>query len=95
MNRFSIAVVTALAAAAFVLGGCSAVDKVTNKGGDTTCKEFSSHDEEKQKSEVSKMLKDQNGDEASGLQISATRMAVEAYCKTLGKDSSKIKDASL
>jgi acid stress chaperone HdeA len=91
MKRFPIAVVTVVAATGFVLGGCASI---TNKGGDTTCKEFTGQDEDKQKSEVAKMLKDQNGKEASQLEISGMRVAVEAFCKTLGKDSSKISDAS-
>src|SRR5699024_5229240 len=92
MNRSGIAVVAVVAAGVF--GGCSAVREMTNRGGDTSCKDFNSHDEEKQKSEVSKMLKDQNGEQASHLQISATRVAVEAYCKTIGTDDSKISDAT-
>lgn len=95
LKRFSLAVVTVLTAAAFVLGGCSSVSKITNKGGDTTCQEFNSQDEEKQNSEVSKMLQDKSGNEPSNLELSATRVAVSAYCKTIGKDSSKISEASL
>lgn len=94
MTRFSSAVVAVFAAAVFVLGGCSAVSKVTNQGGDTTCKDFKGQDNDKQESEVSKMLKDKNGSEPSNMELSATRMAVDAYCKTLGKDSSKISEAT-
>jgi acid stress chaperone HdeA len=95
MKRFSLAVVTVLTVAAFVLGGCSSVSKVINKGGDTTCQEFNSHDDEKQRSEVSKMLKDRSGSEPSNLELSGTRVAVSAYCKTIGKDSDKISNAML
>jgi acid stress chaperone HdeA len=95
MKRFSLAVVTVLTVAAFVLGGCSSVSKVINKGGDTTCREFNSHDDEKQRSEVSKMLKDKHGNEPSNMELSATRVAVSAYCKTIGKDSDKISNAML
>jgi acid stress chaperone HdeA len=89
MQRFGIAVATVFAAAALVLSGCSSI---TNKGGDTTCKEFNSQDEDKQKSEVAAMLKKKKGEEPSNLEITATRVSAEAFCKTLGKDSSKIKD---
>ena len=95
MKRFSIAVVTLLAAAAFALGGCQTVSKITNKGGDTTCQEFNGQDDEKQRSEVSKMLQDKNGHEPANLELSATRVAVSAYCKTIGKDSDKISNAML
>lgn len=94
MKRFSLAVVTAIASAAFVLGGCSSVSEITNQGGDTTCKDFKGQDQEKQDSEVSKMMKDKNGNEPSNLELTATRTAVDAYCKTLGKDSSKISEAT-
>jgi acid stress chaperone HdeA len=91
MKQSSIAVVTVFAAAALVLGGCASI---TNKGGDTTCKEFTGQDQEKQKSEVAAMLKEKKGEEASNLEITATRVSVEAFCKTLGKDSSKISEVT-
>ncbi|MEZ0366001.1 hypothetical protein ACAG26_20185 [Mycobacterium sp. pUA109] len=94
MRRFGIGVV-GIVAAVCVLSGCSAVDKLTNKGGDTTCKEFRSQDQEKQKSEVAKMLKDQHGNEPANLEVSATRAAVDVYCQTVGKDSSKISEVQI
>lgn len=84
-----------LVATMFALTGCSAVSEVVNRGGDTTCGDFNSHDDEKQRSEVSKMLKDKNGHEPSNMELSATRVAVSAYCKTIGKDSDKISSAML
>lgn len=93
MKRVSLAAVAVMASAVFLLSGCSAAAKITNKGGDTTCKEFSGQDKEKQNSEVSKMLKDKDGKEPASLEVSASRMAVEMYCKTLGSDSSKISEA--
>lgn len=95
MKPRTLAAVTVLACATFLLGGCTAVEKVINKGGDTTCREFNSHDDEKQRSEVSKMLKDRSGSEPSNLELSGTRVAVSAYCKTIGKDSDKISNAML
>ena len=95
MKPKTLVAVTVLACATFLFGGCTAVDKVINKGGDTTCGEFNSHDDEKQRSEVSKMLRDRNGSEPSNLELSGTRVAVSAYCKTIGKDSDKISSAML
>lgn len=94
-KRFSLAAVAVLACGTVLLGGCSAVDKVINKGGDTTCGEFNGHTDEKQRSEVSKMLKDAKGGELSNLELSGTQIAVSAYCKTIGKDSDKISRAML
>lgn len=91
MDRLGITIVTAFAAAAFGLSGCAAI---TEKGGDTTCKEFSAQDDAKREAAVAAMLKKKDGKEASHLEITATRMAVQAYCKTLGKDSSKIDEVN-
>ncbi|MEO6794560.1 MAG: hypothetical protein ABI253_01945 [Mycobacterium sp.] len=80
----------AIAGAALVLsvGGCS---NVINTGGDTTCKDFLTQDEAKQNDEVSKMLKDEGKKDPSGLELTAARTAALAYCKTLGNESSTIK----
>lgn len=93
MKRVGLAIIAAVASAVFALSGCSAAAKLTNTGGDTTCKDFSGQDSEKQDSEVTKMLKDKDGEEPAKMKVSATRMAVELYCKTIGKDSSKISEA--
>jgi acid stress chaperone HdeA len=82
----------AIAIAAFLFSGCSA-SQVINTGGDTKCKDFTSQDEKKQDSEVSKMLKDKSGAEPSNLEITATRTSVSAYCQTVGKPDSKISEA--
>ncbi|BAX98937.1 hypothetical protein MSTE_03638 [Mycobacteroides stephanolepidis] len=73
-----------------LLSGCAGV---INQGGDTPCKDFIAAEEQKQNDAVSKMLKDQRGRDASNLEISATRTSVTMYCKTLGNDSSKIREA--
>lgn len=89
MRRLGGVVAAVLAAATFGLGGCSGL---VNKGGDTTCEEFKTQDADKQKSEVSAMLKKRKGQQPSNGEITATRLAAEAFCKTIGKDSSKIKE---
>ena len=82
----------AIAIAAVLLSGCSA-SQILNTGGDTKCKDFTSQDEKKQDSEVSKMLKDKSGAEPSNLEITATRLSAATYCQTLGKPDSKISEA--
>ena len=82
----------AIAIAALLFSGCSA-SQVVNTGGNTKCKDFTSQDEKKQDSEVSKMLKDKSGAEPSNLEIAATRTSVSAYCQTVGKPDSKISEA--
>lgn len=94
-KRFNLAAVAVLACGTVLLGGCSAVEKAINKGGDTTCGEFNSHNDEKQRSAVAKMLEDKKGGEPSNLELSGTQVAVSAYCKTIGRDSDKISRAML
>lgn len=73
-----------------ILTGCS---DVINQGGDTTCKTYLTQDDSHQNDEVTKMLKDESKAEPSGIQVSASRAAVATYCKTLGNEKSKIREA--
>jgi acid stress chaperone HdeA len=85
-------VATAIGVAALLLSGCSP-SQVINTGGDTKCSDFVKQDENKQNSEVSKMLKDKSGAEPNNLEISATRMSAATWCQTLGTPDSKISEA--
>lgn len=71
-----------------LLVGCSA----GGKGGDTTCAQFNTMDGKEQKAVIAKMLKEEKGKEANNLEITGTKLSASAFCKTLGKDSSKVKD---
>ncbi|ORV52941.1 hypothetical protein AWC02_02225 [Mycolicibacter engbaekii] len=82
----------ALALGVMFSGACSA-SEVINTGGDTRCKDFVDHDEKKQDDEITKMLKDRSGTDPATLEVSATRLSVSTYCKTLGKPDSKISEA--
>jgi acid stress chaperone HdeA len=85
-------VAAAGAIAALLISGCSA-SQIINTGGSTKCKDFTTQDEKKQDSEVSKMLKDKSGAEPSNLELTATRTSAVLYCRTLGKPDSPISDA--
>jgi acid stress chaperone HdeA len=85
-------VAAAIAIAALLVSGCSA-SQIINTGGDTKCKDFTTQDEKKQDSEVSKMLKDKSGAEPSNLEITATRLSAATYCQTIGKPDTKISEA--
>jgi len=50
-------------------------------------------DEKTQDDAVAKMLKDEKGTDAAQLEITGTRVAVQAFCQTAGKQDSKIKEA--
>ena len=85
-------VAAAIAIAALLLSGCSA-SQILNTGGDTKCKDFTTQDEKKQDSEISKMLKDKSGNQPTNLEIDATRLSATTWCQTLGKPDSKISEA--
>ena len=87
MNKI-LGVVGAGVCVVAVLAGCS-----SNKGGDTTCKEFTAADEKTQNETITKMLTDQGKNEPSNLELSATRAAVSGYCQTLGTPDTKISQA--
>ncbi|MBU9766685.1 hypothetical protein FR943_22955 [Mycobacterium sp. TNTM28] len=85
----SASVLMAGLVAGVVLAGCSPA--VT--GGDTKCKDFIGQDEKTQNEAVSKMLKDEKGADPAQLEITGTRLAVQTFCQTVGKEDSKIKEA--
>ncbi|WP_405498032.1 hypothetical protein [Nocardia sp. NBC_00511] len=69
-----------------LLSGCS-----SNAGGDTTCKDFLKQDTSKQTDTITKFLKDK-GKNPTGLEVTANRVSAAAFCKTLGKQDSKVRD---
>ncbi|MEZ0050866.1 acid stress chaperone HdeA [Mycobacterium sp. MAA66] len=75
--------------AGLAMVGCSPAQT----GGDTTCKNFLGAEESQQTAAVAKLLKDERGKEATNLEITGTRIAVQAYCQTAGTPDSKIKQA--
>lgn len=81
----------AVLAAGTLVTGCSGT--LVNKGGDTTCNDFTAADEKTQNEAINKMLKDEGKNEPSNLELSATRAAVTGYCKTLGTPDTPIKQA--
>ena len=82
----------AIAISVLLSSACSA-SQVINTGGDTQCKDFTSQDQNKQNTEISKMLKDKSGNQPTNLEIDATRLSAQTWCQTLGKPDSKISEA--
>lgn len=91
MKRMSVT--TSVLAAGLMLGalvsGCGA--KV--EGGDTSCKDYMAANDADQQTAVSKMLKDEKGTDAAQLEITGTKLSVQTFCQTAGKEDSKIKEA--
>jgi acid stress chaperone HdeA len=82
-------IVAAGVAMGALLSGCGA--KV--EGGDTTCKDYLAANDADQQTAVSKMLKDEKGTDAAQLEITGTKVSVQTFCQTAGKEDSKIKEA--
>jgi acid stress chaperone HdeA len=76
-------------AAGALLSGCGA--KV--EGGDTSCKDYLAANDADQQTAVSKMLKDEKGTDAAQLEVTGTKLSVQTFCQTAGKEDSKIKEA--
>ena len=85
-------VVAAIAIAALSVSSCSA-SQVVNTGGSTKCKDFVTQDEQKQDSEVTKMLKDKNGSDPSNLELNMSRRSALMYCQTVGSPDNPISNA--
>jgi acid stress chaperone HdeA len=81
-----------IAIAMLLFSGCSA-SQVSNTGGDTRCKDFSTQDEKKQNDEINKMLKDKSGTEPNGVEVSTMRLSALIYCQTYGNQDSTISGA--
>ncbi|MEE6163857.1 MULTISPECIES: hypothetical protein [unclassified Mycolicibacterium] len=75
--------------AGVMLVGCSPAAT----GGDTSCKDYLGADEKTQNDAVAKMLKDEKGADAAQLEITGTKVSVQTFCQTAGKQDSKIKEA--
>jgi acid stress chaperone HdeA len=86
-------VTTSVLAAGVMFGalvsGCGA--KV--EGGDTSCKDYMAANDADQQTAVSKMLKDEKGTDAAQLEITGTKLSVQTFCQTAGKEDSTIKEA--
>ncbi|TWS18565.1 entry exclusion lipoprotein TrbK [Tsukamurella asaccharolytica] len=76
----------ALAVVALTLTGC------TKQGGDTTCEDYQKMSDTDQRDQVTKLYKDKHGDEPSALVITGLQQQAVAYCTTVGKPDSKIKE---
>ncbi|MGK2879502.1 MAG: hypothetical protein ACSLE6_01450 [Mycobacterium sp.] len=88
MNRWAPWLAAGLTATT-LLSGCSSIAG----GGDTPCNEFTAQSDQEQDQAVTEMLKEQNGTDPSGLEITTTREATQLWCETLGTPDSKIKEA--
>jgi acid stress chaperone HdeA len=88
-----IKVTTSVLAAGVVLGAMVSGCGAKAEGGDTSCKDYTAANDADQQTAVSKMLKDEKGTDAAQLEITGTKLSVQTFCQTAGKQDSKIKEA--
>ena len=86
-------VMTSVLAAGVALSALASGCGAKVEGGDTKCKDYIAANDADQQTAVSKMLKDEKGTDAAQLEITGTKLSVQTFCKTAGKEDSKIKEA--
>jgi acid stress chaperone HdeA len=88
-----VKVLTSVAAAGLTIGALLSGCGAKAEGGDTSCKDFLAANDSDQQTAVNKMLKDEKGTDPAQLEITGTRLSVQTFCQTSGKQDSKIKEA--
>ena len=85
------------AIAAVCLSGCSDVEVALNDGGDTTCNEWATQDQNKQRQTITKFLKEYTGsdNEPAGTQVDASMVAVTLLCQVQSDKETQIKNVNL
>lgn len=86
-NRPGVVVVALVAALA--LGGCA------KAGADTTCKDFVAMSEADQSEQVQRMYNAKHGEDPSAGATTALRTETVVYCKTAGKEDTKIEEVPI
>ena len=89
----STRVITGIAATGLTLGALLSGCGAKAEGGDTSCKDFLAANDADQQTAVNKMLKDEKGSDPAQLEITGTKLSVQTFCQTAGKQDSKIKEA--
>lgn len=88
-QAFRPVIATTALVAALALGGCS------KAGAETTCKDFVAMSEADQDEQVQKMYKDKHGSDPAAGAVTALRAEAVVFCKTAGKEDTKIKEVPL
>ncbi len=86
-------VMTSIAATGLALGALLSGCGAKAEGGDTSCKDFLAANDSDQQTAVTKMLKDEKGSDPAQLEVTGTKLSVQTFCQTSGKQDSKIKEA--
>ncbi|WP_336085668.1 hypothetical protein [Nocardia sp. SSK8] len=77
--------------------GCSEVEKAVNKGGDTTCSDYTAQDAEKKNTTVTKFLEEKRGDDTTPDQntVDLAVAAIDLMCGAQANPDTPIRDADL
>ena len=72
-----------------LVAGCGGA---SNRGGDTTCKDYLAMSNDDKGATVARMLKERNGSNSSTGDVVVKRLAIVGFCQPADKQGSKIGD---
>ncbi|WP_327150922.1 hypothetical protein [Nocardia sp. NBC_01329] len=84
-----------IAAAVLALAGCTEIERVMNKGGDTPCREYVQQDQKTQRVTITKFLEEQRGGEPTGTNVDLSIAAVNALCSVQANADTPIERADV
>ncbi|MFQ6395448.1 hypothetical protein ACLMAJ_18520 [Nocardia sp. KC 131] len=86
-----------VAAVALLLAGCSDVERVLNRGGDTPCSDYVKQDQDTKRVTITKFVKEQtkNDHEPAGTTVDATIISVDLLCGSQRNAQTPIKNADV
>ncbi|MCX4091873.1 hypothetical protein [Nocardia sp. alder85J] len=95
--RWPVAGAAVMIVAAALLSGCSEVQQVLNKGGDTPCSDYVKQDQDTKRMTITKFVKQQTGDqhEPAGTTVDATMVSVDFLCSAQRNAATPIKNADV
>ncbi|WP_406230725.1 hypothetical protein [Nocardia sp. NBC_01009] len=86
-----------VAAVVLLLAGCSDIERVLNRGGDTPCSEYVKQDQDTKRVTITKSIKEQTKDdhEPAGTVVDATIISVDLLCGSQRNADTPIKKADV
>jgi acid stress chaperone HdeA len=86
-----------VAAVALLLAGCTDVQRVLNRGGDTPCSEYVKQDQDTKRMTITKFVKQQTKDdhEPAGTVVDGTMISVDLLCGAQRNAETPIKNADV
>ncbi|GAD85840.1 hypothetical protein [Nocardia asteroides] len=91
------ALAVGIAVAAALASGCTEVERVLNKGGDTTCRDYVGQEPDTKRITITKAIKERNGtdNEPSGTLVDSMIVQVDLLCAGQRNIDTPIKNADI